>query len=242
MVADHRYNQLKMVHYYLGSGAYLIRYVVNLPIEVWDRFHQTIFQLEKIKSENRQLKQSNLELQSNLQKLKILEKKNARLEVLLGSVKEKPHRVRFAELISADYTPFRQNIIINRGKKYGAYIGQAILDAYGVMGQITSVTPFSATGMLISDPAHTMLAQVDRSGIRVLVAGTGNPHQLTLRYVPIEADIREGDMIVTSGLDNRYPPNYPIGLVKNMSAPQEEVLLILCCNRQRNWIVRAKFC
>lgn len=222
MVGDHRYDYLRTIHYYLGSGAYLIRHLAVLPIEAWDRLHQNIFQLEKIKNENQRLKQSNLELNSSLQQLKILEKKNTRLEALLGSSQERKYKVSFAELISADHTPFKQRIIINRGKKDAVYIGQVILDAYGVMGQIISVTPISATGMLISDPAHTMLAQVDRSGIRVLVAGTGNPHQLTLRYVPIETDIRKGDAIVTSGLDNRYPPNYLVGHVKSISRPSDK--------------------
>lgn len=227
MVSDHRYDYLRTVHYYLGSGAYLIRHLAVLPIETWDRLHQNLFQLEKIKSENQRLKQSNLELHSDLQKLKILEKKNARLEILLGSLQAREYKVNFTELISADYTPFKQRVVMNRGEKDAVYIGQVILDAYGVMGQIISITPISATGMLISDPAHTMLAQVERSGIRVLVAGTGNPRQLALRYVPMETDIREGDAIVTSGLDNRYPPHYLIGHVKRVVRPPDRSFAVI---------------
>lgn len=219
MVSDQRYDYLRAIHYYLGSGAYLVRHVAVMPIEVWDRLHQNVFQIKEIKNENQRLKQHNLELNSDLQKLKILTQKNARLEVLLGSVHSKKYKVSFAEIISADYTPFKQRIIINRGKKDAVHIGHVMLDAYGVMGKITAITPISATGMLISDPAHALLAQVDRSGIRVLVAGTGNPRQLVLRYVPIETDIREGDAIVTSGLDDHYPPSYLIGHVKQIARP-----------------------
>ena len=219
MVSDHRYDYLRAIHYYLGSSTYLIRHAAILPIEIWTKAYQYIFQMETIKQENRQLKESNLELSSDIQKLKIVEQKNARLETLLGSAQARKYKVNFAELISADYTPFKQLVVINRGAKDSVYIGQVLLDAYGVMGQIISVTPISATGMLISDPGHALLAQVDRSGVRVVVAGTGNPHQLILRHVPAEADVREGDAIVTSGLDNRYPPNYLIGHVKHIDLP-----------------------
>ena len=118
-----------------------------------------------------------------------------------------------AEFIAKNSTPFKQRILLNKGTSSKVYIGQPILGAEGILGQIASVTPFNATGILISDPAHQMLAQVEHSKVYVLVSGTGNPNQLELSNQPSNAKIQIGDTLVTTGLDETYPPNFPIGSV-----------------------------
>ena len=230
MFSDYRYDNLYKVRYYLGTAIYPIYYLANLPAKVGDWIYNEVIERESLMQENHQLKESNLRLSSKLQKLAVIESENKRLNELLGSAYNKiSGSAVIAKLITTDYTPFRQRIVIDKGDRNNAYIGQPILGAQGIIGQIIEVTPFSATGMLISDPNHAMLTQVNRSGLRALAIGTGNPRQLRLDYVPLDADIKEGDMIVTSGLDGRYPPDYPVGtvsrVVKNFGNSFAEVTL-----------------
>ena len=218
MFSDYRYNSLDKARYYLGSVVYPIYYLANLPVKAGDWVHRKFSKHQQLVQENDQLKTDNLLLSSKLQKFAALESENRRISKLLKSSRDWiGGNAIVARLIAIDYTPLRQRIVIDRGGRNNAYIGQPILGARGVIGQIVEVTPFSATGMLISDPDHAMLAQINRSGLRVLVVGTSNLGQLRLDYVPLDADIREGDTIVTSGLDNRYPGGYPVGKITRVA-------------------------
>ena len=223
MFSDYYYDNLHKVRYYLGAVTYPIYYIANLPIKAGDWLYQELAERNRLVLENRQLKENNLLLSSKLQKFSALKYENKRLNQLLNSLDDRIEgNTVVAKLIATDYTPFRQRIVIDKGKRNNAYLGQPILGAQGVIGQIVEITPFSATGMLISDPNHSMLAQVNRSGLRVLTVGTGNPRQLRLDYIPLDADIREGDIVVTSGLDGRYPANYPVGQVSQIVKNQND--------------------
>ena len=212
--SDYHYNGLDKARYYLGVVVYPIYYLANLPVRLGDWTYQALSEHRQLTRENENLKKANLLLNSRLQQFAALESQNKRLsELLESSYNRIGGDAVVARLISTNYTPFRQRIVIDKGKRNNAYVGQPILGARGVVGQIIEITPVSATGMLISDPDHAILAQVNRSGLRVLAVGTGNPHQLRLDYVPVDADVREGDTVVTSGLDNRYPGGYPVGKV-----------------------------
>ncbi len=218
MYSDHYYGHLQKARYYLGAAIYPIYYLANLPVQIGDWVHRELTERGQLLEDNAKLKEDNLLLNSKLQKFAALESENKRLNELLKSSYDKiGGSAIVAKLISTDYTPFRQRIVINKGRHNNAYIGQPILGAQGVIGQVVAVTPFSATGILISDPEHAMLTQVNRSGLRALAVGTGNPRQLRLDYVPLDADIREGDVLVTSGLDGRYPPDYPVGKISRVT-------------------------
>ncbi len=214
MLSDYHYDNLHKIRYYLGGVIYPVYYLANLPTKAGDWIYRELAERKQLRQENKALKESNLLLNSKLQKFAALENENKRLNELLKSSYDRIEgNAVVAKLMATDYTPFRQRIVIDKGGRNNAYVGQPILGAQGVIGQVISITPFSATGMLISDPGHTMLTQVNRSGFRALAVGTGNPRQLRLDYVPLDADIREGDTIVTSGLDDRYPPDYPVGRI-----------------------------
>jgi rod shape-determining protein MreC len=121
--------------------------------------------------------------------------------------------VLIAELLAIDLDPYRQRIVINRGATHGVYLGQPLLDAHGVMGQVTEVNPISATAILISDPSHALPVQINRNGLRMLAFGTGNPQILSLRHVPTNADVKMNDVISTSGPGGRYPPDCPVARI-----------------------------
>jgi len=223
MIADHRWNHLENLR---GSiDTYVIhplRYVINLPAQfaVWT--DESLSSHSSLLDENNELKEQQLRALVSLQKLSILEKENERLRKMLSARSKVGQLVLVAELLSVDLDPYKQQVIINKGTLKQIYIGQPIIDAWGVMGQIIHTSKYSATAMLISDPSHAIPVQVNRNGLRSTAFGTGNSQKLELRYIPQNAEIEIGDLIVTSGLGERFPPNYPVGRITEVERPAGE--------------------
>ena len=131
-------------------------------------------------------------------------------------------RVVIAELLDVDLQPFRHTILINKGEREGVYDGQPIVDADGIMGQIVHVSPFSSTALLITDPSHAIPVQINRNGLRGIAVGTGQSHSLQLEYLPNNADIQKGDLLISSGLGNHFPAGYPVGVVTEIQLDPAE--------------------
>ena len=121
-----------------------------------------------------------------------------------------------AEIVGIDPDPFSHVVMINKGSVDGTFLGQAIVDAHGVMGQVIEVTPVSSRVMLVTDSSSRVPVQNNRTGYRAIAAGTGNPDQLELLHIPDTADFKEGDLLTSSGLGQRYPAGYPLGKVKQV--------------------------
>jgi rod shape-determining protein MreC len=127
--------------------------------------------------------------------------------------------------MSVDVDPYRQLLILNKSSRDGVYEGQPVIDAHGVMGQIVHVTATNSTLMLITDASHALPVQVDRTGLRAIAFGTGSIDSLDLRHIPHNADLREGDLLITSGLGGVFPPNYPVAKITSIERPQGEPFL-----------------
>jgi len=152
-------------------------------------------------------------LKVRLQRLAALEAENRRLRDLLGSSRRLEERVLIAELLAVALDPYRHQVLIDKGSGSGAYVGQPVLDANAVMGQIVRVSPLSATVLLITDVEHSLPVQVLRNGLRAIAQGTGLVQGLELLHLPKNVDIRVGDELVTSGLGGRFPAGYPVARV-----------------------------
>ncbi len=148
-----------------------------------------------------------------LQKLDIIEKENARLRSLLSATPKIPERLLISEIINVDVDPYRQLVLLNKGSSSDVYQGQPVIDALGIFGQIVHVGPLSSTAILITDASHAMPVQIDRTGLRANVFGTGKIDQLELRYMTNNVDIQVGDMLISSGLGGTFPPNYPVATI-----------------------------
>jgi rod shape-determining protein MreC len=148
-----------------------------------------------------------------LQKLASLEAENMRLRELLDSSFKVGEKVLIAELLSVNLDPYKHQIVINKGKSNGVYPGQPLLDAKGVMGQMVHVGPYTSTAILITDSSHAIPVQVNRNGLRTIAIGSGTINRLELPYIPNNADIRPGDLLVTSGLGGHFPAGYPVAEV-----------------------------
>ena len=163
-----------------------------------------------------------MRLLADLQKYEALQAENMRLRDLLDSSFKIGDRVLVAELSSVDLDPYKQQVVINKGATSGVFVGQPVLDARAVMGQVIGTTPFSSTVLLITDTSHALPVQVLRNGLRTIAVGTGRIDELKLPYLPTNSDIVEGDLLVTSGLGGKFPPGYPVATVTRIDRSPDE--------------------
>lgn len=168
------------------------------------------------RDEVRTLRAQMLALQTQLQKMVVLETENQRLRELLASTSRVIEKPLMAEIISVDLDPFSHKVLINKGSIHHVTEGQPVLDAHGILGQILHVSKFSSTVILLTDPSHAIPVQINRNGLRTLVKGMGVATKLQVSFIPNNADIKEGDLLVTSGLGQRFPKGYPVGTVKSI--------------------------
>ncbi len=187
--------------------------ITNVPSRVNDWRKDTFVSQADLKTENEALKTELLIHQRKLQQLASLAAENVRLRQLLNASQMLQDTVLIAELIGVSPNPLSHKVVINRGTKDGAFKGQPVLDAFGLMGQVTEVSESSSTVLLISDSTHAIPVQVNRNGVRAIAEGTGDLNSLSLRHVSANTDIRAGDLLVSSGLGDRFPVGYPVAEV-----------------------------
>lgn len=228
MVADHRWHHLQALRGSIETYiVYPLRYVINLPGHFVEWGDDVFSSQQVLLHEKRKLEEQKLRAQVSLQKLSVLEKENERLREMLSAQTKIGEMVLVAEILSIDLDPYKQQVVLNKGRSHKVYIGQSIIDAWGVMGQVVHLGSHSATALLISDPSHAIPVQVNRSGLRSTAFGMGSSQQLELRYIPHNADIEIGDLIVSSGLGGRFPPNYPVGRIVSIERPAGESFAIV---------------
>jgi rod shape-determining protein MreC len=213
MTADHKAEYLQTLRSALSAVVYPLQYAVHLPIRGAAWLAQNLSSRDALIQQNERLKVDRLRLQVGLEKLAELESENRRLRTLLDSSVKTAEKVLIAELLSVDMNPFNRRIVLNKGRRHGVYAGQSLVDSQGVMGQVTNVGPFSSTALLITDPSHALPVQSHRTGLRAVAVGSGAADLVTLSHIPNNADIRIGDLLLTSGLGGRFPHGYPVGRV-----------------------------
>ncbi|MCP4407116.1 MAG: rod shape-determining protein MreC [Gammaproteobacteria bacterium] len=220
MTIDHRFDSLYPVRSVLSLIVHPMQSFVDLPVKASRWLSENLTTRQQLLKDNRKLRSQQMLQNARLQKLSSLGQENIRLRELLTSASRfKEERVSIAELLSVDLDPYKQQVVISKGDIDGVYVGQPLLDANGVMGQITHVNAVSATALLISDPSHALPVQISRNGMRTLVVGTGKADTLSLRHIPASGDIQNGDIVNTSGLGGRFPPNYPVAQINHIERP-----------------------
>ncbi len=220
MTLDHRGPQLEVVRGALGTLIYPIQVLVDVPIRAGHWLAENLTSRGQLLEQNARLRRDQLVLSSRLEKYEELEAENHRLRNLLESSEKVGERVLIAELMSVDMDPFSRRIVLNKGSREGVREGQSLIDSRGVMGQIVHVGPFTSNALLITDPSHALPVQVNRNGLRAVAIGTGPLNRLRLSHVTNDADIEEGDTLVTSGLGGRFPRGYPVGTVVRVERDQ----------------------
>lgn len=216
MMADHRGQYLDRLRGGLSLLMHPLQQIAAFPGETADWLSSNFSTRRHLVAENRRLTEENLLVRGRLQRLAALHAENARLRALLGTARQRPERHVVAEIERVDLDPYNHRVLIGRGTTDDIYEGQPLLDENGVMGQVVETGPLSSYAMLISDPSHAIPVQLNRTGLRTLAFGTGQTDRLVLNDLPLSADVRRGDLLVTSGLGGRFPGGLPVARVSGV--------------------------
>ena len=222
MYLDHREHHLDVLRRTIGAAVYPVRLAVDAPTRLWDWLGQSTTSRNELELELGRLEAEKLLTHARLQRLTALEAENARLRALLEARSRVRDEIRVAEILAVDANPYEHNLVIGIGSRDGVYDGQAIVDANGVVGQVIRTGVMTAQAVLISDTDHALPVEVNRNGLRTIAVGTGQIDRLDLPFLPNNADIRAGDLLVTSGLGGAFPAGYPVAVVNAVTRiPQE---------------------
>lgn len=198
---------------FLNSLVTPIYYLASIPEDSLDWTVEQFKSREALLEENQQLKRAQLLQSEKLQRFAYLKRENDKLRALLDSPLRQQGKKMIAQVMSIDSHPFRDVVVINKGFSSGVYEGQAVIDEFGVVGQVTSVATTSSRVILISDSTHAIPVRIERNGVRAMIEGTGRISSLKANNVPHSIDIKKGDVMVTSGLGGIFPEGYPVAKV-----------------------------
>lgn len=227
MIADHRQGYLDDLRSTLMAGLYPLQRSVDAPFSAARWLSEGLATQSMLRRENGRLAEENRELRLRQMRLDALERENARLREASQTTARVIDRYLVAELVRVDMDRLRHRVLVNRGSTDGVYVGQPALDAQGVFGQVTRVGPLSAELIMISDPAHALPVAINRTGLRTIAYGRGALERIELPFLPGNADIEPGDLVVTSGLGGVFPPGYPVGKVEELlKEPGEQGLRV----------------
>lgn len=217
MLADSRFSYLSQVRFYASYLVTPLHWLADTPRSISDSVNNNFQSRGFLISENQNMKDQLLQQQYQLQKLGHLEAENQRLNELLNASTIVNERVVRAQLTGESPDPFTKRVLINKGSVEGVYLGQPVLDAFGLMGQVVDVEPFASWVLLITDPQHSTPIQINRNGNRAIATGTQDSLQrLELNNISDTFDVTVGDVLVTSGFGGRFPAGYPVGVVSSV--------------------------
>ncbi len=213
IIADLRFNSMNHTRALLDTVASPIYWVADLPSRVGQWGEANVQSRTRLLEENERLRRENLVMQGRSQQMASLQADNARLRKLLNSTELLRDDVLVAEIIGVSPDPVRHQLLLNKGTQDGVFVGQPLIDADGLMGQVVEVSSSHSRALLITDATHSLPVQVNRNGVRAIAEGTGSLGTLEVHHVSATTDIREGDLLVTSGLGGRFPVGYPVAEV-----------------------------
>lgn len=199
-----------------------VYHLVGLPARMAGTVADYSRSYADLTAENEALAEIILGQSAAVQQLQALQQENRRLRALLDATSGRDFEFRFAEMVQVNLDPFSHKVIIDRGANDGVFTGQAVLDGAGVMGQVEDVRLHMSDVLLISDPDHALPVQLARTGLRTVAYGTGETAWLSLPNVPLQADVRPGDLLVTSGLGDRFPAGFPVAEVESVDRDRSE--------------------
>jgi len=216
LVADARFNYLPLLRQGIAAVVYPLERLSSLPASLASRIGDFFVTQSQLQRDNEQLKHQQLLDGAALQAGKALESENQHLRQLLELRERLPREFIAAEMVYSNRDPFTRRVVVDKGFQHGVRAGQAVVDEAGVVGQVTRVFPWVSEVTLVTDREQAIPIQAVRSGLRGVTFGIGYDGTLELRFMPVNADIQNGDLLVTSGIDGTYPPGLPVAVVSNV--------------------------
>jgi rod shape-determining protein MreC len=211
MFLDQRGGWLEGARFLMQAVAYPAQLAVNSPTSAWHWISEMFETRDALRAENALLRKQQRELQVRAMRYEALARENGQLRGLKAALPSVAERWLVAEVVNVE--SLRQRVLINRGTRNGVFKGQAVLDDRGLLGQTTHVGPWSAEVILVTDPEHYVPVQIERTGLRTIAVGAGEEAGIALPYLPANADVERGDLLITSGLGGVFPQGYPVAKV-----------------------------
>ncbi|HET8900266.1 MAG TPA: rod shape-determining protein MreC [Rhodanobacteraceae bacterium] len=193
----------------------------SLPTRLWRSAAVALSDRNRLVDENARLREALLLANARLNRMHTLVDQNQRLQQLLDVQHMLGVNVQLAHVLGVDLGAFRNRLVIDAGDEEGVHVGMVVIDAHGVMGQVTAVSRHTATVMLVTDPNHAVPVVDERSGLRTIAYGTGSQGLLRLDAVPLTADVQIGDRLLTSGIGGRFPAGFPLGSVTSVAPDRD---------------------
>ncbi|MCG3721801.1 rod shape-determining protein MreC [Vibrio cincinnatiensis] len=216
MLADSRLDAFSQVRFLLNSLVAPIQYAADLPRSMFDGFYERFSSRHQLMESNRALKREALTLKSELILLDQYREENQRLRKLLGSSFVRDEKKVVAEVMGVDTSPYRHQVVIDKGRVDGVYEGQPVINEKGIVGQVTFVAAHNSRVLLLIDPNSAIPVQNIRNDIRVVASGNGQTDEIQLEHIATSTDMEVGDMLVTSGLGGVYPEGYPVAYLSHV--------------------------
>ena len=226
LVLDHRGGWLTRIRAQANVAVQPLWWLAGLPARLGDSVRDDAVTRSMLAEDNRRLRNALLVSSARQARLQVAAAENARLRGLLGAAERGGLDVQLAPILDIDLDPTRQRVILDAGSRDGVRLGQSVIDAGGLVGQIIEVTPTTATVLLITDPDHAVPVLVGRNGVRLVAYGQGRSDQLEVPNIPLSADVKVGDAIITSGLGGRFPPGFPVGSVASLRPDDSRAFLV----------------
>jgi rod shape-determining protein MreC len=213
MVLDARFRYAESVRQVVALAAYPIQRVAMAPVDLFHGVANYFGGTAALREENTELRTKQLRAAPELLQLEALKEENNQLRRLLEAQERLPRKSVFAEILYAARDPFSRKVVIDKGTQNGIAAGQPVIDDVGVIGQVTRVYLLMSEVTLLSDKDQAIPLQVLRNGLRAVAYGGAEGGMLDLRFMAANADIKNGDKLVTSGIDGTYPPGLPVATV-----------------------------
>ena len=213
IIFDKRYDHLGEIRRFLSVVAYPVQIAVASPFQGWDWFRESVSSRETLRADKAKLEAELRLANFRLQRYEALEAESQRLRALRENTAGVANRFIIGNIMDLDIDAFRERVLVDKGARDGVFVGQAVLDAGGVFGQVARVGELTSEVILVSDGTHAIPVQVNRNGLRTVAVGTGDMTRLKLPYLSTSADVIAGDLLVTSGLGGGFPAGYPVGTI-----------------------------
>lgn len=216
LFVDARYRYLESARSALSVLVYPLQQLAAVPGALWQRTDTFLTLQSSLIRDNAGLHQQHLTDAAQLQQLQTLREENQHLRQLLAVQQRADYPMQLAEIVYVERDIFKRKLLLDKGAQANVLAGQVVIDDSGIVGQVTRVYPFLSEVTLVTDKDHAVPVQLLRTGLRAVVFGSGDTSELTLRYMPVSADIQVGDVLVTSGIDGTYPPSLPVAKVSHI--------------------------
>lgn len=246
LYADARFHYMESMRKVVGVVIYPLQRVADLPGEIGSRVGSFFVTQSSLQRENDRLARENFLNAGLLQNQQALIAENQHLRALLEMQERAEQSSVSAEILYFGRDPFSRKVIVDKGAMQDIEEGSSVVDDTGLIGQVTRTYPWTAEVALITDREQVVPVQVVRNGLRTVVFGVGYDGALDLRFMPVNADIENGDVLVTSGIDGVYPAGLPVAVVSNIERNAAYPFAKITCtptagvNRHRQVLVMSR--